>query len=265
MGVGFFSDDDDGKKYSRNVIVVGHSMGGLVAKYAAEQVVVNTDKKKKKKKKNRRIEHVHVTTLATPHAYHPGAFALSSFVNHAWWKRTSKKKSEREKSSISLMSVSGGIRDWQVSGVDASLVLPSNDSDNDRNRNSERVKVVSTRTSCDHLMICWCKQVILSLSVALQRMAKSGEKRRFGQYFSIHRGYKRRYSAAFGLAMALKTHLRGKKTMASSSMDFLKTIILPTKELEFGIRWRPSLSRERRMLRLPQSFGMFYSPPRCRH
>ena len=45
------------------------------------------------------------------------------------------------------MSVSGGIRDWQVSGVDASLVLPSNDSDNDRNRNSERVKVVSTRTS----------------------------------------------------------------------------------------------------------------------
>ena len=93
FGSRIFSDDDDGKKYSRNVIVVGHSMGGLVAKYAAEQVVVNTDKKKK----NRRIEHVHVTTLATPHAYHPGAFALSSFVNHAWWKRTSKKKSEREK------------------------------------------------------------------------------------------------------------------------------------------------------------------------
>ena len=197
MGVGFFSDDDDGKKYSRNVIVVGHSMGGLVAKYAAEQVVVNTDKKKKKKKKNRRIEHVHVTTLATPHAYHPGAFALSSFVNHVVEKNI--KKSEKEKSSISLMSVSGGIRDWQVSGVDASLVLPSNDSDNDRNRNSERVKVVSTRTSCDHLAICWCKQVILSLSVALQRMAKSG-KRRFGQYFSIHRGYKRRYSATFRLA-----------------------------------------------------------------
>ena len=176
FGSRIFSDDDDGKKYSRNVIVVGHSMGGLVAKYAAEQVVVNTDKKKK----NRRIEHVHVTTLATPHAYHPGAFALSSFVNHAWWKRTSKKKSEREKSSISLMSVSGGIRDWQVSGVDASLVLPSNDSGNDRNRNSERVKVVSTRTSCDHLAICWCKQVILSLSVALQRVAKSGRKEDLG-------------------------------------------------------------------------------------
>ena len=62
-------DDDDGGKYLKNVIVVGHSMGGLVAKYAAEQVIVN-----KSKLNGRRIEHVHVTTLATPHAYHPGAF-----------------------------------------------------------------------------------------------------------------------------------------------------------------------------------------------
>ena len=75
--------------------MVGHSMGGLVAKYAAEQVVVNTDKKKKKKKKkNRRIEHVHVTTLATPHAYHPGAFALSSFVNHAGGKEHQKRRAK---------------------------------------------------------------------------------------------------------------------------------------------------------------------------
>ena len=64
--------DDSGGKYLKNVIVVGHSMGGLVAKYAAEQVIVN-----KSKLNGRRIEHVHVTTLATPHTYHPGAFALS--------------------------------------------------------------------------------------------------------------------------------------------------------------------------------------------
>ena len=52
---------------------------------------MNTDKKKKKKKKkNRRIEHVHVTTLATPHAYHPERL-LFKFREHAWWKRTSKK------------------------------------------------------------------------------------------------------------------------------------------------------------------------------
>ena len=175
----FESDEDDdaddgGGKYLKNVIVVGHSMGGLVAKYAAEQVIVNNSNL------NRRIEHVHVTTLATPHAYHPGAFALSSFANHAWRKRTSKKMttSEGKKELMSVMSVSGGMRDWQVSGVDASLVLSLNDSNNisgnNRNRNSERVKTVSTRTSCDHLAICWCKQVILSLAVALHRVAKAG-------------------------------------------------------------------------------------------
>ena len=156
-------------------------MGGLVAKYAAEQVIVN-----KSKLNGRRIEHVHVTTLATPHAYHPGAFALSSFANHAWRKRTSKKltTSEGKKELMSLMSVSGGMRDWQVSGVDASLVLSLNDSNNNsgnnRNRNSERVKTVSTRTSCDHLAICWCKQVILSLAVALHRVAKAGGNKGFG-------------------------------------------------------------------------------------
>ncbi|CAL6389119.1 unnamed protein product [Bathycoccus prasinos] len=175
----FESDEDDdaddgGGKYLKNVIAVGHSMGGLVAKYAAEQVIVNNSNL------NRRIEHVHVTTLATPHAYHPGAFALSSFANHAWRKRTSKKMttSEGKKELMSVMSVSGGMRDWQVSGVDASLVLSLNDSNNNsgnnRNRNSERVKTVSTRTSCDHLAICWCKQVILSLAVALHRVAKAG-------------------------------------------------------------------------------------------
>ena len=113
-------DDDGGGQYLKNVIVVGHSMGGLVAKYAAEQVIVN-----KSKLNGRRIEHVHVTTLATPHAYHPGAFALSSFANHARRKRTSKKMttSEGKKELMSVMSVSGGMRDWQVSGVDASLVL----------------------------------------------------------------------------------------------------------------------------------------------
>ncbi|CAL6390713.1 unnamed protein product [Bathycoccus prasinos] len=168
-------DDDGGGKYLKNVIVVGHSMGGLVAKYAAEQVIVN-----KSDFNGRRIEHVHVTTLATPHAYHPGAFALSSFANHAWRKRTSKKMTtgEGKKELMSVMSVSGGMRDWQVSGVDASLVLSLNDSNNNsgnnRNRNSERVKTVSTRTSCDHLAICWCKQVILSLAVALHRVAKAG-------------------------------------------------------------------------------------------
>ena len=174
-------DDDGGGKYLKNVIVVGHSMGGLVAKYAAEQVIVNNNNL------NGRIEHVHVTTLATPHAYHPGAFALSSFANHALRKRTSKKMttSEGKKELMSLMSVSGGMRDWQVSGVDASLVLSLNDSNdsnnnnndnsgNNRNRNSERVKTVLTRTSCDHLAICWCKQVILSLAVALHRVAEAG-------------------------------------------------------------------------------------------
>ena len=71
------------KSIRGNVIVVGHSMGGLVAKYAAEQVVVNTDKKKKKKKKkNRRIEHVHVTTLQRRTRTIPERLP-SSFVNHA--------------------------------------------------------------------------------------------------------------------------------------------------------------------------------------
>ena len=68
--------------------------------------------------------------------------------------------------------------------VDASLVLSLNDSNNNsgnnRNRNSERVKTVSTRTSCDHLAICWCKQVILSLAVALHRVAKAGGNKGFG-------------------------------------------------------------------------------------
>ena len=172
FGRKIFESDE---KYSKIVIVVGHSMGGLVAKYAAEQVIVNNNT-------NRGIDQLHVTTLATPHAYHPGAFALSSFTNHAWRKRISKKKrGGGKKVSISLMSVSGGMRDWQVSGVDASLVLSVNGDDSSnsgeyRNTNSDRVKNVSTRISCDHLAICWCKQVILSLAVALQRVSEAGAK-----------------------------------------------------------------------------------------
>ena len=113
---------------SANVVVVGHSMGGLVAKYAAFHK--RTSSRADDDDDDDAISRVFVTTLATPHAFHPGAFSLSSFMNHAWRKylslllleRGEKNTTMKTRREVELLSVNGGIRDWQVSGIDASFV-----------------------------------------------------------------------------------------------------------------------------------------------
>jgi hypothetical protein len=152
---------------SANVVVVGHSMGGLVAKYAAFHK--RTSSRADDDDDDDAISRVFVTTLATPHAFHPGAFSLSSFMNHAWRKylslllleRGEKNTTMKTRREVELLSVNGGIRDWQVSGIDASFVRVR------KTDEKKNVKTVMTRTSCDHLAICWCKQVVLSLAVQL--------------------------------------------------------------------------------------------------
>ena len=163
------------EEISSVVLVIGHSMGGLVAKHA-----VNSIHLQKLIARNGTRRRLVVITLATPHAFHPSAFSLSVFLNHAW-----RKTNEKGGNIASLFSISGGVRDWQVSGNDAAYIVRDN---RHRGRQVE-IQTVKSRISCDHLAICWCKQVVLSLGVTMRGIIMSSANEthfRNNQFLSGH-------------------------------------------------------------------------------
>ncbi|XP_054827622.1 GPI inositol-deacylase isoform X2 [Eublepharis macularius] len=129
-----------------SVAIVGHSMGGLVARALLTL-------------KNFKAELINVlVTQATPHnaPVMPLDQYLTDFytaVNHHWSLKA------QDVANLTTLSVAGGFRDYQVrSGL---ALLPRSD------QQSSALSVVSSEVprvwaSTDHLSIVWCKELILA-------------------------------------------------------------------------------------------------------
>ncbi|PIA26435.1 hypothetical protein AQUCO_09300024v1 [Aquilegia coerulea] len=148
----------------RSVILVGHSMGGFVARAAIvhphlRQAVVET-----------------VLTLSSPHQSPPLALQPSLgqyyyLVNQEWRKgyeveltHTGHQLSDPKLSHIVVVSISGGIRDYQVRSKLESLdgIVPA----------SHRLVIGSTGMrnvwlSMEHQTILWCNQLVVQVSHTL--------------------------------------------------------------------------------------------------
>uniref|UniRef100_A0A8D2L2V6 GPI inositol-deacylase n=1 Tax=Varanus komodoensis TaxID=61221 RepID=A0A8D2L2V6_VARKO len=130
----------------RSVTVVGHSMGGLIARALLTL-------------KNFKTELLNIlVTQATPHIapVMPLDQYLTDFytaVNHNWIQKA------QEIRNLTTLSVAGGFRDYQVrSGL---AFLPKLD------HQSSALSVVSSAVprvwaSTDHLSVVWCKELILA-------------------------------------------------------------------------------------------------------
>ncbi|XP_058114854.1 GPI inositol-deacylase isoform X2 [Magnolia sinica] len=156
--------------FPRSVILVGHSMGGFVARAA----VVHPHLRKSA------VETV--LTLSSPHQSPPVALQPSlghffSRVNREWKKgyevqrtHTGRRVSGPTLSHVVVVSVSGGIRDYQVRSKLASLdgIVPS----------SHGFMIGSTGMrnvwlSMEHQSILWCNQLVVQISHTLLSMIDS--------------------------------------------------------------------------------------------
>ena len=139
----------------KSVVLIGHSMGGLLARAQFAMSGFDTSQ-------------VHtIITLGSPHQ-HPVVSLdpyMDSFygnVNKFWSKELNSKKSSLK--DLVTVSVSGGISDVLVrSGITslAGLAQPNSS-----------ISVVATAVpdvwvTVDHLCLCWCKQLVLVINRAL--------------------------------------------------------------------------------------------------
>ena len=158
---------------STRVILVGHSMGGLVARGA---LVPLPPPVPPRASPSAPVPvpvpaAAVVLTLATPHAYSPAATQpsmarLHAHLNRAW--------STGVVADVALVSVVGGVRDWQVSSSmadveglappDASLSVGVGDVPGARG------------VSADHQCIAWCNQLVRAAANALLDIAEGKEK-----------------------------------------------------------------------------------------
>ncbi|KAL6977139.1 hypothetical protein U1Q18_025933 [Sarracenia purpurea var. burkii] len=148
----------------KSVILVGHSMGGFVARAAIIHPHL----------RNLAVETV--LTLSSPHQSPPVALQPSlghyyTRVNQAWRKgyevqtsRTGRYMSDPPLSRIVIVSISGGIHDYQVRTKLESLdgIVPP----------SHGFMVSSTAMknvwlSMEHQVILWCNQLVVQVSHAL--------------------------------------------------------------------------------------------------
>uniref|UniRef100_A0A7E4SJI0 GPI inositol-deacylase n=2 Tax=Echinococcus granulosus TaxID=6210 RepID=A0A7E4SJI0_ECHGR len=133
------------------IIVVGHSMGGVVAHYALakarfEPSIVNS-----------------VITLASP--LRSPVVALSVHLLriydriHEFWRNVSLDSSYDH---LTFLSITGGISDYQVWDGLGKTTLPV-----DRALHLSTPSINKVWLSCDHLCILWCKQLVSRLNHAL--------------------------------------------------------------------------------------------------
>ncbi|XP_029981118.1 GPI inositol-deacylase [Sphaeramia orbicularis] len=129
-----------------SVVVVGHSMGGVVARALFTLPRFNTNLVSL------------IITQASPHlapvlALDPYLLDFYSAVRQKWVNQANKLR------NVTVLSVGGGYRDYQVRSGLTSLPCPSEDP----NKLSLVVTAVPrTWVSTDHLSIVWCKELVLA-------------------------------------------------------------------------------------------------------
>ncbi|XP_020531199.1 uncharacterized protein LOC18447579 isoform X1 [Amborella trichopoda] len=158
----------------RSVILVGHSMGGFVAR----AVIVHPHLRKSA------VETI--VTLSSPHQSPPVALQPSlghffSRVNHAWRKgyeiqtsRSGRWLSDPLLSNVIVVSITGGIRDYQVRSKLASLdgIIPPSHGFMIGTPGMKNVWL-----SMEHQSILWCNQLVIQVSHTLLSLvdAESGQ------------------------------------------------------------------------------------------
>lgn len=140
-----------------SVVLVGHSMGGLIARGLFtlpkfDPSVVRT-----------------IITFGTPHhhpvlSFDPQLMDYYETVNRFWRSQAFSNDTEKRLKNITLVSVSGGLRDV--------LVRSSPSSMNHLASQSQAISLVTTSVpkvwlSIDHLCLCWCRQLVLVTNRAL--------------------------------------------------------------------------------------------------
>uniref|UniRef100_W5LQX8 GPI inositol-deacylase n=1 Tax=Astyanax mexicanus TaxID=7994 RepID=W5LQX8_ASTMX len=129
-----------------SVVLVGHSMGGVVARALFTLPRFNP-----------RLVTL-ILTQASPHlapviSLDPHILEFYSSVRQRW------STASEDLQNVSVLSVGGGYRDYQVRSGLATLSCPAND----HNKLSVVVTAVPrTWVSTDHLSIVWCKELVLA-------------------------------------------------------------------------------------------------------
>lgn len=141
-----------------SVVLVGHSMGGLIARGLFTLSKFNPS-----------LVHT-IITFGTPHchpivALDPHMVEYYENVNSVWRTQGFVNDTEdRKLKNVTLVSVSGGIRDVLVRSSPSSMSQLSEP--------SQTLSVVTTSiprvwVSVDHLCLCWCRQLVLVTTRAL--------------------------------------------------------------------------------------------------
>uniref|UniRef100_A0A8D3DF78 GPI inositol-deacylase n=1 Tax=Scophthalmus maximus TaxID=52904 RepID=A0A8D3DF78_SCOMX len=134
------------KNPPQSVVLVGHSMGGVVARALFTLPRFNTN-----------LVGL-ILTQASPHlapvlALDPYLLDFYSAVKQKWLKQANKLR------NITVLSVGGGYRDYQVRSGLTSLPCPPGDPNK---LSLVATAVPRTWVSTDHLSIVWCKELVLA-------------------------------------------------------------------------------------------------------
>ncbi|XP_028291692.1 GPI inositol-deacylase [Gouania willdenowi] len=134
------------KSPPQSVVLVGHSMGGVVARALFTLPRFNTNLVRL------------IITQASPHlapvlALDPYLLEFYSAVSKKWVNQANKLR------NVTVLSVGGGYRDFQVRSGLVSLPCPPGDANK---LSLVATAVPRTWVSTDHLSIVWCKELVLA-------------------------------------------------------------------------------------------------------
>lgn len=140
-----------------SVVLIGHSMGGLIARglFALPSFSPH-------------LVHT-IITFGTPHQ-HPIVFLdpqlvdYYDYINRFWKSQGFVSENELRLKNVTVVSVSGGVRDVLVRSSPSSMSQIA--------EQSQSISVVTTSVprvwiTVDHLCLCWCRQLVLVTNRAL--------------------------------------------------------------------------------------------------
>ncbi|XP_062198955.1 uncharacterized protein LOC133901587 isoform X2 [Phragmites australis] len=195
-----------------NVILVGHSMGGFVARAA----LVHPNLRKSA------VETI--LTLSSPHQYPPIALQPSlgqffSHVNEEWrkgYRMGVSRASSPKLSNVIVVSVSGGIHDYQVRSRLASLdgIVPLTHGFMVGSSSMKNVWL-----SMEHQSILWCNQLVVQVAHTLLSIIDPAN----GQPFSSTQKrvfvFTKMFQSAVPQSLSWMTHVPGSRPSSLLSSD----------------------------------------------